>query len=142
MTYHSIPTGRTADRLVTPFLKTTRQPIHAYNDEAAANKALFHRHGKALLKRVAHDLGYTPGSYDLNSNMAGIAVSGEITLHTDDLYVQFSSPSYCEEYQILYRRCEGRRDYRGQRNHFLTFRALDDYPQFIASLQALRTSAS
>lgn len=142
MTYHSIPTGRPAARLVTPFLNTTRQSIHAYNDEAAANKALFHRHGKALLKRVAHDLGYQPGSYDLDSNMAGIAVSGEITLHTDDLYVQFSSPSYCEEYQILYRRCEGRRDYRGLRNHFLPFQALDDYPQFIASLQAVRTSGS
>lgn len=142
MTYPSIPTRRSIDRLITPFLKSTRQPIHAYNDEAAANKALFHRHGKALLKRVAYDLGYRPDSYDLDSNKAGIAVSGEITLHTDDLFVQFSSPSYCDEYQILYRRCEGRQDYRGQRNHFLTFRALEDYPQFIAGLQALRTSVS
>jgi hypothetical protein len=140
MTYHSIPATRTTDRLVTQFLKTTRQSIHAYSDEAAANKALFHRYGKALLKRIAHDLGYIPSSYDLNSNLAGIAVSGEITLHTDDLYVQFSAPSYCEDYQILYRRCQGRRDYRGLCNHFFRFRALTEYGQVIAALQALRAS--
>jgi hypothetical protein len=142
MTYHSIPTTRTTDRLITQFLKTTRQSIHAYSDEAAANKALFHRYGKALLKRIAHDLGYTPGSYDLDSNLAGIAVSGEITLHTDDLFVQFSAPSYCEDYQILYRRCQGRRDYRGLRNHFFRFQALTEYGQVIAALQSLRASES
>ncbi|NEP18711.1 MAG: hypothetical protein F6J97_17730 [Leptolyngbya sp. SIO4C1] len=44
--------------------------------------------GKVVLRRIAHTLGYAPGSYDLRINRAGIAVSGEITLHTDDLYVR------------------------------------------------------
>lgn len=133
-------TNRNPHRLVAQFLKTTGQHIHAYNDNAAANKELFHRYGRSLLKQIAHDLGYTPGSYDLGSNMAGIAVSGEITLHTDDLYVQFSSSPYSEDYQILYRRCKDRRDYRGERNHFFRFQALKHYEQVIAAMQALRIS--
>ena len=95
------PISRKSDRLVAQFLKTTGQHIHAYNDDAAANKELFHRYGKSLLRRIARDLGYTPDSYDVRSNMAGIAVSGEITLHADDLYVQFSSSPFSEDYQIL-----------------------------------------
>ena len=138
MTDHSTPTGHTADRLITKFLQTARPVIHAYTAEDAANKALFHRHGKALLKRIAEDMGYIPGSYDLRSNMAGIAVSGEITLHTDDLYVQFSCSAFGSDLQIMYRRCQHRRDYTGLRNHFLPFGALCDYNKVLTALQTVR----
>jgi len=59
----------------------------AYDAEA---KRLFHSRGKPQLRRIATALGLEPGSYDLRSNQAGIAVSGEITLHGDHLYVQVS----------------------------------------------------
>jgi hypothetical protein len=75
-----------AIQLVRSFLDVASEPV-AYNPE---HKALFHRRGEALLVQIAQDLGYHQDQYDLRSNPAGIAVSGEITLHTDDLYVQFS----------------------------------------------------
>ena len=141
MTGHSTLTGHNAEPLITRFLQTTQAPIHAYNEEAAANKVLFHRHGKALLKRIAEDLGYRKDSYDLRSNMAGIAVSGEITLHTDDLYIQFSCSAFGSDLQIMYRRCQHRRDYTGLRNHFLPFQALCDYNKVLSAFQTVRASA-
>lgn len=140
MTQHSTPINHTTDRLITQFLQTARPVIHAYTDEDAANKILFHRHGKALLKQIAKDMGYSKDSYDLRSNKGGIAVSGEITLHTDDLYVQFSCSAFGSDLQIMYRRCQHRRDYTGLRNHFLPFRALRDYEQIITVLQKVRAS--
>jgi hypothetical protein len=59
----------------------------AYDAKA---KRLFHRHARAQLLKLAEALGLQPGEYDLRSNEAGIAVSGEITLHADRLYVQAS----------------------------------------------------
>jgi hypothetical protein len=56
-----------------------RKPV-AYDAEA---KRLFHSRAKSQLRRIATALGLEPGSYDLRSNQAGIAVSGEITLHGD-----------------------------------------------------------
>lgn len=135
MTHRTNPAIPT--QLIAQFLKTVRQPVHGYSEEAAENKTLFHRRGKALLQRIAQDLGYASGSYDLRNNKAGPAVSGEITLHTNDLYVQFSCSIFGEHHQILFRRCAHRRDYTGERNHFLPFLAMRDYRMVIEKLQAL-----
>ena len=56
----------------------------------AAAKRLFHSRARSQLRRVATALGLQPGDYDLRSNQGGIAVSGEITLHSDHIYVQAS----------------------------------------------------
>ena len=63
-------------------------------------------------------LGLGDGHYDLRSNGGGIAVSGEVTLHADRLYVQVSQPALGADSGILFRRCEGRRDYVGGVNNF------------------------
>lgn len=139
MTDHSNPTETTTDQLVPDFLQTVRPVIHAYSEEDAANKEQFHRTGVALLRQIARDLGYASGSYDVRSNKGGIAVSGEIILHSDDLYVQFSCSAFGSELQMMYRRCQHRRDYTGERNHFLPFEALRDYNQVITAFQALRS---
>jgi hypothetical protein len=57
----------------------------AYDPET---KRLFHCHAQRQLKALAKALGLTGDQYDLRSNEAGPAVSGEITLHADWLYVQ------------------------------------------------------
>lgn len=56
-----------------------RRPV-AYDPAA---KRLFHSRARSQLRCLATALGLPPGSYDLRSNPAGIAVSGEITLHTE-----------------------------------------------------------
>jgi hypothetical protein len=55
------------------------------------------------LLALAAALGFGAGDYDLRSNEAGIAVSGEITLHADRLYVQASQPATGSDTGILFR---------------------------------------
>jgi hypothetical protein len=87
----------------------------AYDAEA---KRRFHRHARAQLVKLAAALGLDSPDFDLRSNEGGIAVSGEITLHTDRLYVQASQPATGGDTGILFRSCAGRRDYTGGRNNF------------------------
>src|SRR5262245_42343824 len=61
-----------------------RKPV-PYDGEA---KRAFHNHARRRLKELADALGLAPQSYDLRSNAGGIAVSGEVTMHADHVYVQ------------------------------------------------------
>jgi hypothetical protein len=81
-------------------------------------KQQFHTQARRQLKQLAAVLGLVPGAYDLRSNQGGIAVSGEITMHGDKLYVQISQPALGFDSGILFRTCQGRRDYTGGINNF------------------------
>jgi hypothetical protein len=59
------------------------------------------------------------------------AVSGESILHTDWLYVQVSQSSMGPNAGILFRSCEGRRDYVGGINNFASLDLLHD-PHMLA----------
>lgn len=96
-------------------------------------KRLFHRNARRQLEKLAAALGLEPGDYDLRSNKGGIAVSGEVTLHADLLYVQASQPASGSNTGILFRNCEGRRDYVGGPNHFASLDLLHD-PAALATL--------
>ena len=67
----------------------------------------------------------------------GIAVSGEITLHHDRVYVQACQPATGADSGILIRICEGRRDYTGGRNHFAPLSLLDDIPALASRVQGV-----
>jgi len=92
-------------------------------DEAA--KRLFHSRARSQLRKLATALGLSPDSYDLRSNEAGIAVSGEITLHADHLYVQVSQSAMGHDNGILFRTCESRTDCRGGPNNFASLDLLN-----------------
>jgi hypothetical protein len=94
----------------------------AYDPEA---KRLFHSHARSQLRCLATALGLEPGTYDLRSNQGGIAVSGEITLHGDHLYVQVSQSAMGYHSGILFRTCEGRKDYVGGPNNFASLDLLN-----------------
>ncbi len=106
----------------------------AYN---AAQKRSFHTGGRKRLKSLASALGFETGSFDLRSNEGGIAVSGEVTLHHENLYVQVSQPATGSDTGILIRTCKGRKDYTGGRNHFAPLRLLDDLPYLASACRAV-----
>jgi hypothetical protein len=98
-----------------------RKPV-AYDPEA---KRAFHTKARRKLKQLADTLGLPPGGYDLRSNQGGIAVSGEITLHADRVYVQASQPATAHDTGILFRTCQGRKDYYGGPNNFASLDLLN-----------------
>jgi hypothetical protein len=98
-----------------------RRPV-AYD---AAGKRLFHSRARSQLRRLADPLGLEPSAYDLRSNYAGMAVSGEAILHADRLYVQVCQPATGHDSGILFRTCKGRNDYVGGPNNFASLDLLN-----------------
>lgn len=94
----------------------------SYDNEA---KRAFHSRARRQLKHLANALGLAPGAYDLRSNQGGIAVSGEITLHADYIYVQACQPATGHDTGIMFRTCQGRKDYHGGSNHFASLDLLN-----------------
>ena len=104
---------------------------------ASEQKQHFHATARARLRKLASALGFPPGTYDLRSNQGGIAVSGEITLHHERVYVQVCQPATGADSGILIRTCEGRRDYTGGRNHFAPLALLDDIPALAGRVRSV-----
>lgn len=87
----------------------------AYNQD---KKNEYHRLARQYLAYIAKLLGLPKGSFDVRSNMGGIAVSGEIALHADDVYVQMSQfPAMSND--ILVRTCKSRKDFTGGQNQWI-----------------------
>ena len=100
---------------------------HVLNVEIEYNhlgKEKFHRLGKKYLMEVAKKLKLDPKSYSIRSNKAGPAVSGEITLHGEWIYIQFSKGYNSREF--MYRQCHGQKDYTGEFNRWMQWTKLND----------------
>ena len=104
---------------------------------AADRKRCFHSTARTRLRQLAKELGFAAASFDLRSNKGGIAVSGEITLHHECVYVQVCQPATRSDTGILIRTCAGRRDYTGGRNHFEPLVLLDDIPALATRVRAV-----
>jgi hypothetical protein len=94
----------------------------------SAQKRSFHITGMKRLRKLSTTLGFASSSFDIRSNSGGIAVSGEVTLHHEHLYVQLCQPATRADSGILIRTCNGRKDYVGGRNHFAALSMLEDIP--------------
>ena len=112
-------------------------PITAYDELGVERKRQFCHDGKKFLRALADTIGLHSGDYDLRWNAAGIAGSGEVTLHADFLYVQISKSPYPD---ILYRSCESRHDCQGGLNrfaHFIDLRNANRLMVFLAECRLL-----
>ena len=103
-----------------------------------AQKSAFHREARSRLRKLADAMKLDAGSYDLRSNMAGSAISGEVTLHHEKFYLQVSQPSFGGDRGILLRTCEGRKDYSGGRNNMLPLSRLDDLAELAADVRRVQ----
>ena len=104
---------------------------------APEQKRCFHATARARLRKLAATLGFAAASYDLRNNEAGVAISGEITLHHERVYIQVSQSAMGFDSGILIRRCQGRRDYTGGRNHLAPLSLLDDIPALASRVRAV-----
>jgi len=103
-----------------------------------AIKAHFHRVGKAVMKELVAAMGWA-GQYEIRSNMGGIAVSGEVTLHAENFYVQISQYNFGGN-NILFRKCKGMKDYCGGVNNNLRLEDFKSVEDLAAALNAIRAN--
>jgi hypothetical protein len=119
--------------------------VHAYDDAGMQRKEVFHKLGRSFLRQLAKELELPPKSFDLRSNQGGMAVSGEVTLHAEKLYVQLDESAIGGGgITVLYRSCRGRRDYSGGSNQWAHMRQLAESngaQAFVAHCAALQSSA-
>jgi hypothetical protein len=103
----------------------------------AAAKSAFHVNVRRRLRHLADALGLATEAYDLRSNQGGIAVSGEIILHTDRLYVHVSQPATGHDTGVMFRTCEGRKDYCGGPNNFASLDLLNRSDELAGRIRAV-----
>ena len=104
----------------------------SYNEEA---KEEFLRLGKMVARALAKELKLERGTYDVRVNRGGIAVSGEVTLHSDHFYVHLGQSCVMRD-QFYWRLCRGRKDYTGLWNRHAKWTDLLDLPHFAANMSA------
>lgn len=87
-------------------------------------KMKFHRDALKFFRSFAlNDLALSAEQFDLRSNKAGPASLGEVTLHTDSIYITWGG---LYPHQIMLRTCKGRKDYTGGHNIFIDVPQTDD----------------
>jgi hypothetical protein len=87
-------------------------------------KIAMHREGRRVLRALAKELGLAKHEFEVRSNEAGPAVAGEITLHSDHWYVQVCKVG--DQPRVLWRLCNGRKDFSGLRNNWSNVETLED----------------
>jgi hypothetical protein len=109
-------------KILTRFANFCKGRTFSYCDYKV--KQELHTLGKSVLRQIAKALNLQKGEYYIRSNKAGIACSGEITLHAKDFYFQIQPDSFMRGKEILLRGCNGLKDYTGKINHFLSIQDL------------------
>jgi hypothetical protein len=89
-----------------------------------AIKKRFHFLAKKVAKEIAARLELPEDSYEIRSNMGGIAVSGEVTLHGTHIYIQFDQSALGPRF--MWRLCRHNRDYTGLANQWMEWDHLVD----------------
>jgi hypothetical protein len=106
-----------------------KKGINGYSPDNFEAKEIFHEKGPGLLKALAKEIGLL--DFDVRSNKGGNAVSGEVTLHADEIYLQlFESSVGPKGLRLLYRTCQGRSDCSGGKNNEIFVSQLRDEDQF------------
>jgi hypothetical protein len=93
--------------------------ISDYTELCYIYKVAFHKIAKAFLKSLAKDVPNLEDSqFEVRHNYGGNGVRCESILHTDHWYIMVQ-PNIADG-KILYRRCNGRKDYCGETNMYAT----------------------
>lgn len=93
----------------------------AYDERA---KKLFLSDGRKALRALADALGLPDESYDIRVQRGGVAVSGDVTMHSEAIYVQLSLGVMGAGREVMFRKVAGRKDFVGDRNHFASIHEL------------------
>jgi hypothetical protein len=103
-------------------------PIQAYpNYNGTTEEEIYSTHflkqdwlktGKRLLSKLAKELHLPKGSYEVRVNAGGVAVSGDVILHGEWIYINLSQSCVGPAFGFYWRLCRGRKDYTGLTNRW------------------------
>lgn len=93
----------------------------AYDERA---KKLFLSDGRKALRALADALGLPDEGYDIRVQRGGVAVSGDVTMHGETIYVQLGLGVMGAGREVMFRKVAGRKDFIGDRNHFASVHEL------------------
>lgn len=102
-----------------PFTLPAKMAAAPYD---AAAKRRWLSTARSFAKALATQLELPKGSYEVRTNKGGIAVPGEVTLHGENLYVCIGTSMPGGELVGFARSCNGRKDYSGGVNRWLSAR--------------------
>lgn len=108
--------------------------LSAYTETGQRQKEKFHREARKICRTLARHLELPRGTFNVRTNMGGIAVPGETILHHENFYLMLGGMFGGG---IMYRKCNGLKDYTGGQNNFAPMSALDDPKQFAERLRPL-----
>ena len=115
-----------------PVLKTLAYRGVSHDEPA---KRLFHAEGRRAMRRLADALGLDEGTFDIRSAKGGPAVSGEVTLHGTDIWVQLSLGIFGPDREVCFRKVCGRHDHLGDRNMWASVRELMEPERFACRIR-------
>ncbi len=104
------------------------------SDRGEQSKKEFTRIRRKWMNQLIQIMGLEKGTYDLRFNAGGPAVMGEVTLHTDEIYIQLLD-SQCGP--IMFRTVTGRKDYRGGSNRWGDFAEVENIEGFARSVKRI-----
>ena len=106
------------------------------SDENGLRKAEWLKTGVNIARELAKALGLPPGSFDVRTNPAGPAVSGDVHLHGEWVYVSLEQTCLGPAFGFMWRLCRGRKDYTGCGNQWAGWDELLDLPRLAAKMRA------
>jgi hypothetical protein len=112
----------------------TKTRIQAYTEKGARDKLAFISGCEAVAHELVRLLGLPDGSYKIRTNLGGAAVSGDVHLHGERIYVALEQS--CLNFTgFYYRKCQGRKDYCGGRNCWVHWGRIMDLPALASEMK-------
>ena len=108
------------------------------SDRNERRKANWLRTGARIARELAKALGLPPRSFDVRTNPAGPAVSGDVHLHGEWIYFSLEQSCLGPDFGFMWRLCRGRKDYTGRGNQWASWDELLDLPRLAAKMLAAR----
>jgi len=103
----------------------------SYNEAA---KGEFRREAMKMARAVGEALGYAKADYDVRWNKSGDACSGDVILHSDELYIHFTQNGAGMSDQFMWRVCRSRKESQGGANQWMRWTELADLEAVAAKM--------
>ena len=115
----------TSKKSVKWFIRAARSEcIRGYTERESEIKARWLRIGGEILAELAGMVGYAPGEFDIRVNPGGPAVSGNVYMQTDRIFVALGQTVLGTDMGFMWRTCRNREDSEGLDNRWMPWETL------------------